>query len=97
MSFGGNSQRLKQAKTLKVNCANSDQMLRIDVYYDENMTIAYSRYLDLSQPVWNRLVSLAGTFRTVKFIINSYGAGDMLKINSLQFSYINRQNNSNMN
>jgi hypothetical protein len=97
MNFGGNSQDLKQAKSLRVNCENSDQTLKIDVYYDQNDTApAYSRYLDMSQPVNNRVVSLAGVFRTMKLVVSSFGRADKVKINSMMLTYMNRGQNTNI-
>jgi hypothetical protein len=92
-----NSQDLKQLKSLRVNCDESSQYLSIDVYFDQNDTApVYTRYLNMSQPVWNRVVSLAGVCRTIKFVINSTGSPDRVKINSMQLTYMNRGQNTNI-
>lgn len=93
----GNSQNLKQLKFLKINCDSSNQKLRIDVYTDQNdNTKRYSRYLNMNVPVINRVCSLAGLCRTVKFVITSVGSPSRVKINSLQLGYIDQGLSSNI-
>lgn len=83
-----NSQNLKQLKFVKINCENSNQKLRVDVYTDQNPTKRYTRYLNMNVPVINRVCSLSGLCRTVKLVITSVGLPDQVKINSLQFGFI---------
>jgi len=85
----GNSQHLKQIKSMRINCGNSKQKLKVDIYTDQNDSAPkYTRYLNMSVPVINRVVSLAGTCRTLKIVVNSVGTPDLIKINSLQLSFI---------
>ncbi len=86
----GDSQDLKQLKSLKINCESSKQRLRIDVYFDQDRnTIQYSRYLNMNVPVINRNVTLGETCRTVKLVVTSVGLPDRIKINSFEMSYQN--------
>lgn len=92
-----NSQNLKQLKTLRVNCQDSDQILKIDVYFNEIDTApVYTRFLNMNAPVYNRVVSLAGLCRTVKFVVSSVGTADQIKLNSIQLTYIDRDLNGNL-
>ena len=84
----GNSQDLKILKSLRVNCDKSVQKLKIDVYFDQNMTKRYTRYLNMNLPVINRVASLAGTARTVKFIISTVGNPAPVKINSMLLAFV---------
>lgn len=86
----GNSQTMKQIKFLRINCNSSQQTLRVDVCFDQDDTVRYTRYLNMSAPVINRLVSLASTCRTVKFIFTTVGNPDKVQINSLQIGFIDR-------
>lgn len=84
----GNSMNLKQLKNIRVNCASSAQRIRVDVYFDQNDSIKkYTRYLNMSAPVINRLASLAGTCRTVKFVFTSVGNPSPIELNSLQITF----------
>lgn len=85
----GNSQTQKQLKFVKINCDNSNQKLRVDIYTDQNETTKkYSRFLNMNVPVINRVCSLAGVCRTVKLKITSVGLPAQVKINSIQLGYI---------
>ncbi len=93
----GNSEQLKQLKNLRINCDNSQQRLKIDVYFDQDETTPkYTRYLNLGVPVINRVISLAGVCRTVKFVITSAGLPDKIKLNSIQLAYTNLGNRINI-
>lgn len=85
----GNSQDLKQLKNLRINCDNSNQRLKIDVYFDQNQTTPkYTRYLNMNVPVINRVISLAQNCRTCKFVITSVGSPSRVKLNSIQIGFI---------
>lgn len=84
----GNSQHLKQLKNIRINCDESIQDLRIDVYFDQNSNKpVYSRILDMGGPVNDRVVSLAQMCRTVKFVFTSIGDAGPVKLNSMQITY----------
>ncbi len=86
-----NSQDLKQMISLRANSKSSNQILRIDVYHDQNEDkIVYTRFLKMNGTVENRVSSLAGTCRTFKLVITTVGPMDETQLNSIQFGYINR-------
>lgn len=83
----GNSQNLKQLRNIRINCDDSDQMLRIDVYTDQDSNVKYTRYISMNAPVLQRSANLSGYFRTVKFVLTTVGDPSPVKLNSLQISY----------
>lgn len=85
----GSSQILHRLKNLRFNCDSSARMLRIDVYYDQNDNqIQYTRYLNMENPVVQRVVSLGGrACRTVKFKITTVGDPAPVKLNSMQLTW----------
>jgi hypothetical protein len=86
-----NAQDQKNLINMRINCQTSDQRLKVDVYTNQNDTTPrYTRYLKMNVPVINRVISLAQTCRTVKFIVSSVGSPSPIKINSLQISYYNQ-------
>lgn len=87
MSFG-NSESLKQLRNFRINCDTSDQILQIDVYTDQDDSAPkYTRYIDMSVPVLQRVANLAGYFRTVKFVLTTVGDPSPVKLNAIQIAY----------
>ncbi len=85
----GNSMNLKNLRNIRINCATSKQRLRMDVYYDQDMSkIQYTRYINMNVPVINRVASLGGrACRTAKFVFTTVGVPSPVQINSLQFAF----------
>lgn len=84
----GNSNSLKQLRGLRINSEGSDQILKIDIYTNQNnLKPIATRLLDLNQPVWNRKIVFGSPFRTIKLIVNTQGSPQKTKINSLQFEF----------
>ncbi len=84
----GDSQHLKQLRSLRFNCTTAAEAIKIDVYFDQDdNTVQYSRVLDMNAPVINRSVSLAGTCRTVKFVFTTVNGSVPVRINSMQMAY----------
>lgn len=85
----GDSMNLKNLRNIRINCDNSEQILRVDVYYDQDENIIqYSRFINMSVPVINRVCALGGRpCRTVKFVFTTVGVPDAVQIRSIQFTY----------
>jgi len=85
----GDSMNLKNLRNIRINCDNSKQTLRVDVYYDQDDTnIQYTRYINMDAAVIQRTTALGGRpCRTVKFVFTTVGEADAVQIRSMQFTY----------
>ncbi len=80
----GDSQFQKQIRFVDLNVSNSDCLIAIDVYFNNNSTTkAYTRYLDLNGNSSDKRVILGGQAKTVKFVFRNIGKSVNFKIDSL--------------
>jgi hypothetical protein len=91
----GNSNTTKQLRSLRINAEEANQSLEVQIYINQNSnTPVATRYIDLSQPVWARKITFGAPFNTIKLLVNTIGAEQMTKVNSLEFAFTNWGTNS---